>query len=282
MIFASDLDRTLIYSEKFLKDYPHPVKIVEEGRYTSAMTIRAAELLLAIAGLTTFVPCTTRTIEQYQRINFFRQECRPKYAVVSNGGNLIVDGAVDSAYREKVGREMEDSCLPAAHLLKEFQGVCAGGWAAPLKCADELFYYCIVDPLAIPAELKQFGLWVSEQNWQMSLQGGKLYFVPKVISKWSALRKIKEITGEDMVMAAGDSLLDLPLLINSSYAVFPAHGEICEHIEKLTHKNPEGMSAYKTKASGLLAGEEILEILLAWGSRGKQGGGSRGTVLVLP
>jgi hypothetical protein len=263
MIFASDLDRTLIYSEKFLKDYPHPVKIVEDGRYTSAMTARAAELLLAIAGLTTFVPCTTRTVEQYRRINFFQQECLPKYAVVSNGGNIIVDGAVDPEYRSRVGRELEDACLPAPHLLQEFQKVCSGDWAAPLKCADELFYYCIIDVLAIPAELKHFGLWVSEQNWQMSVQGRKLYLVPGVISKWSALEKVKEMTGQDMVIAAGDSLLDLPLLKNSNYAVFPAHGEIYEHFNQLTCNNPGNISdAYKTKASGLSAGEEILDILM--------------------
>ena len=260
MIFASDLDRTLIYSEKYLLDFAGPVKAVEYGKYTCLMTERAVVLLKELFTVLTFVPCTTRTIEQYQRIQFFKEEYVPRFAVVSNGGNIVVDGVVDFNYREDIERRLHNSCLPESELLKEFAQIASTEWANKLVNADGLFYYCIVELVKLPRnEIDSFAAWAFEQNWEVSIQGRKLYLVPRVVNKWSAVERIKELTGEQFVFAAGDSLLDLSMIKCADYAVYPAHGEIYENFGETMSINSGCLAVKATKVSGLAAAEEILE-----------------------
>ena len=259
MIFASDLDRTLIYSEKFLSDFTGLVKAVEYGKYTSLMTERAVGLLKDLYNILTFVPCTTRTIEQYQRIQFFKEEHVPRFAVVSNGGNIIVDGVVDLDYRENIVRSLQNSCLPESKLLMEFKKIASNEWVNKLINADGLFYYCIIDPAKLPRnETDSFAAWAFEQNWEVSVQGRKLYLVPRVVNKWSAVERIKQLAGEHIVFAAGDSLLDLSMIKCADHAVYPAHGEIYENFGG-TLSSYGCLAVEATKVSGLAAAEEILE-----------------------
>ena len=257
MIFASDLDRTLIYSEKFLESFLGQVKAAETGQYHSYMTETAAELLKYIAGKLLFVPCTTRTIEQYLRIDFFQTALKPDYAITSNGANLIIGGVVDKGYKETMNRLLMHHCAAGYDILKEFNRLGSDVWAQPLRNADEVFYYCIIEREKIPLkELDSFCNWARGQNWEVSLQGRKLYLVPKVINKWTALKRITEMTGDHRVVAAGDSLLDLPLLQGADYAFIPAHGELYEQLECLLD------NWLFTESSGLLAGEEILQAVI--------------------
>ena len=259
MIFASDLDRTLIYSEKFLSDFTGSVKAVEYGKYISWMTEKAAGLLKELFNVLTFVPCTTRTIEQYRRIQFFKDEYVPRFAVVSNGGNIIVDGVVDSDYRKNIEKNLHNSCLPESKLLKEFEKIASNEWANKLINADGLFYYCIVDRVKVPRdETDSFAAWAFEQNWEVSVQGRKLYLVPRVVNKWSAVERIKQLAGEHIVFAAGDSLLDLSMIKCADHAVYPAHGEIYETFGEIL-SNSGCLAVKATKVSGLAAAEEILE-----------------------
>jgi len=257
MILASDLDRTLIYSAKFLEGFSGRVKAAETGRYYSYMTETAAELLKYIAGRVLFVPCTTRTIEQYLRIDFFQSALKPAYAITSNGANLIRGGVVDTGYRDMVSRLLNHRCAAGHDVLKEFDRLAGDEWAQPMREADGVFYYCIIERKKIPSkELAAFGNWAREQKWEVSLQGRKLYLVPQVINKRAALTRVIEMTGENSVIAAGDSLLDLPLLQGADYALIPAHGELYEQLECLQE------NWLLTASSGLPAGEEILQAVI--------------------
>lgn len=258
MIFASDLDRTIIYSDKFIKDFPGSVWVVERGKYNSYMTERAAKILKDISRMVIFVPCTTRTIEQYQRIQFFQQECIPKYAVVSNGGNLIIDGIINNDYRKDVKKKLYHGCLSYHDLLQEFYKLSPDKWANSLRNADGLFYYSIVDRSKIPvSELTCFADWALSNNWEISLQGRKLYLVPKVINKGVAIEKILELTGTNIIISAGDSFLDLPMLRRANYAICPAHGELYENRYSLK------LDFNFLNTSGILASEKILEKVMS-------------------
>lgn len=277
MIFASDLDRTLIYSSKFIDDYPSPVKAVETGDYYSYMTATAAELLKDLAGKVLFVPCTTRTVEQYRRIGFLQNEVPCRYAVTSNGANLLVNGVPDAVYRAGIMRDMTGECASGPDILKGFGRLSGAGlWNAPMRHADEAFYYCIVERDKIPLqELADFSNWAGGKNWRVSLQGRKLYLVPRVVNKWSALQRVAQMTGGNhRVVAAGDSLLDLPLVQGADYAISPAHGELYEQYSVSRRcayndgqSNPKH-GLYKqaqwvfTKSTGIAAGEEIIRTVL--------------------
>lgn len=257
MIFASDLDRTLIYSDRFLQDYAGQAIAVESGKYFSYMTGRSADLLKAIASRAIFVPCTTRTVEQYQRIQFLKDVLTPGYAVVSNGANLLVNGVLDTGYNKKILQEVVIKCMACEDILKEFAKLANGQWAQPMRNADGVFHYCIIDRDKAPLqELTDFSSWACEQKWDVSVQGRKLYLVPQVINKWSAIKRVLDITGDGGVIAAGDSLLDLPLIRGAGLAISPSHGELYELF---------GISGdwLFTKSSGIIAGEEILEKVLA-------------------
>lgn len=257
MIFASDLDRTLIYSPQFLQNYSGQTVAVETGKYYSYMTKPAAGLLQDIARQAVFVPCTTRTIEQYQRIQWLQKQVTPPYVVLSNGANILLDGVPDIEHRAYIARALQTDCLAGEEMLKAFHQISGGGWVQSMRQADGVFYYCIIDRDKAPLrQLRTFGAWAAEQQWSVSMQGRKLYLVPKIINKWQALKRIVEMTGEKQIIGAGDSWLDMPLLEAADYAILPAHGELYEQL------GSRQAGWHITNASGLAAGEEILRLVI--------------------
>lgn len=263
MIFASDLDQTLIYSPKsfrlLLGQPVVPVSSVEiyEGRQISFMADHVIGKLEKIASHSLFVPVTTRTIAQYRRISLFQEKIIPAYSVMSNGGNILRNGVVDEGWQRQVQLKREQLCLSPQDLLAGFMEIHHESWAAPSRMADELFYYCVVEREKIPSqELESFALWAEGQGWQVSLQGRKLYLVPQVVNKWTAVAHIRELSQEKGVIAAGDSLLDLCMLQQADYAMVPCHGELWDRYSSgiLLMENIKF-----TKQAGILAADEILD-----------------------
>ena len=87
-IVACDLDRTLVYSAKALAlagaDADAPVLLVAEvydKLPLSYLTVDAVALVQEMHRVATFVPSTTRTRAQYERI---RLPIDPQYAVTTN------------------------------------------------------------------------------------------------------------------------------------------------------------------------------------------------------
>lgn len=263
MLFASDLDQTLIYSPRsfrLIPGEPMPASSsieIYDGRDISFMADSAVAKLRKIASQSIFVPVTTRTIDQYQRISLFCENMIPAYGVTSNGGNIIVDGAVDPTWREQVAMNMAQICLCPEDMLASFNEVHHESWAGPVKMADGLFYYCLVERDKVPlTEIESFALWAKQQQWNISLQGRKLYIVPQVVNKWAAVAYIKDILQEKLVVAAGDSLLDLCMLEQADFAIAPAHGELWD----LYSQGQLPVQNIKfTKRAGILASNDILD-----------------------
>ncbi|TGE37917.1 haloacid dehalogenase [Desulfosporosinus fructosivorans] len=262
MLFASDLDQTLIYSHKTFisKEIDEQIRPVErlDDRFISYMTQNALNALKEIAQKALFVPVTTRTKLQYQRINFLSYGITHQYAVTSNGGTIFSEGVEDSDWSRLV-IEGRDKCLAAQDLIKKFEEISHSSWVLKDsgKMADELFYYCLIDREKIPVtELAAFKLWARENNWELSIQGRKLYLVPLNVNKKAAILYIKEKEGISCVVAAGDSLLDLDMLKAADLGLAPAHGELYSlHIQ-----GKSGLEKIKfTQKSGIEAAEEILE-----------------------
>lgn len=263
MLFASDLDQTLIYSVRafrLLPDHnPPALSAVEtyDGRDISYMTDQAIKHLLQFASRASFVPVTTRTIEQYQRISLFRDVIPSVYAVVSNGGNVLVNGMIDQGWNQRVKSNISKMCMCAQDILSQFAEISHSSWAGSLKLADDCFHYCIVERENIPTEeLTSFSLWAKSQNWNISLQGRKLYLVPAVVNKWDAVLYVRNLLEEKMIISAGDSLLDLCMLERADYAIAPKHGEVWESYSKGMLPS---LSVQFTNQAGILAAEEILD-----------------------
>lgn len=263
MLFASDLDQTLIYSPKSFRLLPGEtmpaVTSIEiyDGREISFMADSAIAKLKKIASQSTFVPVTTRTIDQYRRISLFREQVIPTYGVMSNGGNIIVDGVIDQTWYGQVAMDMAQLCLCPEDMLASFNEICHESWAGPVRMADDLFYYCIVERDKVPLnDIESFALWAGQQKWNVSLQGRKLYIVPQVVNKWAAVAYIRNILQEKLVVAAGDSMLDLCMLEQADYAIAPAHGELWD---RYSQGQLPIQSIQFTKRAGILATNDILD-----------------------
>lgn len=264
MLFASDLDQTLIYSHRTvlsqdIEEQMRPVERFEE-RFISFMTQNALNMLRKISQRVLFVPVTTRTKLQYQRINFVSYGITHQYAVTSNGGTIFSEGVEDKDWSLQVSQG-RDLCLAAGDLIDAFRKIAHPSWVIKDsgKLADNLFYYCIIEREKIPlADLAAFKLWASARNWELSVQGRKLYLVPRNVNKKAAIQYIKEKEDLKSVVAAGDSLLDLEMLRAADLALAPAHGEIYA-------RSLQGISGLEkirfTHRSGIEAAEEILKVV---------------------
>ena len=261
MIFASDLDRTLIYSKRsFLlgNDRLPPVRLIETigEKEISFMTEKAISILEQLVWQLTFVPVTTRTIEQYQRITLFQKELVPQYAVVSNGGIVLLDGKPLPEWTRYVKQRINQHASPFTDILNYLEGPQPDRFLrSSLRLMDQLFYAARIDPNSLPHdELPSFREWLKKEGWDLSIQGRKIYFIPSVVNKWEGVSFVKEQIGAKQVIAAGDSLLDLDMITQANYGIAPSHGEIYE----LLHQE---LTIPFTQQKGLLASEEILQFV---------------------
>ncbi|WP_051286867.1 HAD family hydrolase [Paenibacillus taiwanensis] len=262
MLFASDLDQTLIFSHRSMGqvrlDELVPVERYE-GRIISYMSHTSIERLRKLTNEVEFVPVTTRTVEQYRRIFYLADLCRPKYAITSNGGQLLVDGKPDEDWAQQIRLTLRD-CSEAAEVKARFDELAHPEWVVDTAFADELFYAIRIHRDKLPlTELESFRVLLNSLGWKMSIQGRKLYLVPDGICKGRALSHVAQLLGCSHLAAAGDSLLDESLLQAAHFAIAPRHGELFRH-----YGAADPSSFTFTDQSGLAASEELLVRVQSW------------------
>lgn len=255
MIVASDLDRTLMYSKRALEELGRPenqsLKPVEihEGQWAGYMTEAAFSLLQQLNKHCLFIPVTTRTTEQFKRFVIFEKEIPLTYAITSNGANILYKGEPLKAWSEQLLINLKSQSAHQDELLAALKKEgCQfdGQW----KHAENLFFYYLLNSLPTAQELVSIRQIAEEFGWRTSLQGRKLYFIPKSISKGNALNYICNREGLEAIAGAGDSILDWDFLRLCRIRMVPSHGEL---------KNEIGAAEITlTKKIGVFAGEEIL------------------------
>jgi hypothetical protein len=261
VLVASDLGRTLIYSSAALAltmpDARAPRLLcveVHEGKPLSYLTETAARLLTELADTALFVPTTTRTRKQYLRINL--PGPAPKYAVCANGGHLLVDGVCDLDWHRRVTERLAGECAPLAEVREHLLRTADPVWVRKHRVAEDLFAYLVVERDLLPEDwVKELGAWAEQRGWTVSLQGRKVYAVPQPLTKSAAVREVARRTGADLVLGAGDSLLDADLLLAVDRGWRPGHGELAD-----TGWTAPGVSALPER--GVLAGERIVREFL--------------------
>ncbi|TFE22833.1 HAD family hydrolase [Cohnella luojiensis] len=259
MIFACDLDQTLIYSRNSMglvdADDLVPVES-NDGEYRSFMTRAAYSNLQYLSEQILFVPATTRIYEQYERIFGLREGIQSKYAIVSNGGKVLIDGRPDRVWEDQVRRTVRTNCAPSTEIKSKFDRLVAKDCIIKDAYCDDLFYSVIVKRDLLPPDLMpELESLLQGHGWNCSLQGRKIYLVPDHVTKGAAVRYVKELSGEQSVFAAGDSLLDESMLLVADEAMAPNHGE-------LYRKYGSHDRIRFTERSGIRASEDILDVLM--------------------
>lgn len=261
MIYASDLDQTLIYSLRsgkisVIDDRMTPAEMKDEQimSYISNRTLQSLEELSSKA---LFVPVTTRTIAQYKRIHIFQRQLQPKYAVTSNGGNILIHGVPDVVWNEAIHRRVEAESAPADDVKRLFERIATPEWVVGGSLCDGLFYSYRIHREHMPQkDVEELTHTLRDLGWSTSIQGRKIYFVPVGVNKRDAIIHLKQMLGLTTIIASGDSLLDQCLLDAADYAIAARHGELYKQQEM----QPSGIYSF-TEASGIYAADEIVDFV---------------------
>ncbi len=214
-VFHVDLDNTLIYS------YKHDIgekKIAVEtyqGREISFVSQNTYAQLQALKNKILIVPTSTRSIEQYKRIDLHIGKIT--YALVCNGGVLLVNGEKDLSWY-KVSKAMMEESLPAleyAHTLltKDNRRTFELRWIEDLF----LFTKCehsekVVNELRKILDTKKVNVFCNKE---------KVYVIPIGLNKGKALQRFREYIHRDKTIAAGDSEFDIPMLEAADIGIVP-------------------------------------------------------------
>lgn len=232
--FCSDLDNTLIYS--YRRDIGNEKILVEtkEGKELSYMSKVSYELLQKITKTVELVPLTTRSLEQYNRINFGNQ-VKIKYALVANGGILLEDNKINEAWlkdSKEMIRSSEEEMEKGIQLLKKDKNVCF-----EIRKVDEMCVFTKSDN--VEETIQRLKEELDEETVYISSVGVKVYIFPKILDKGTALKRFRDYVGEENhFVSAGDSSFDVPMLLAADIAFCPKSLELPEKnsITKLDEK----------------------------------------------
>jgi hypothetical protein len=250
----------MIYSRNaFSATSEVPMVCVEhlEGAPLSFMTTAAALRMQTLTEPAAVIPTTTRTIKQFNRIQLPGAPWR--YAITSNGGNILVDGVPDLRWRIDIDDKVRANGATLSEVVTELRARMDDSWVTKFRVADDLFCYLVVKPKAVPdGFLAEWDDWCRARGWSASQQGRKIYAMPTAVCKSIAVREVRrrlmnsgELSHESKTLAAGDGALDADMLRAADSAIRPRHGEL----ETLNWTHP---NLTITNASGIMAGEEII------------------------
>lgn len=184
----------------------------------SFMTLQALEKLRIVNEHKdiVFSPLTTRSLEQYQRINFFENKSA-KLAFCANGGILLENGVVNKKWYDE-SMSIAGECIgefnTGIRYLENDKNV-----YLDIRVVDGLFVFTKSSlPLITKAYLKEI---LDDKKVTVYNVGDKVYIFPNILNKGLAIKRIKKIYNFDTVICAGDSDFDVPMLREADVALCP-------------------------------------------------------------
>lgn len=210
-----DLDNTLIYSYKH--DIGNDKRNVEiyQNREVSFLTGTTYRNLKKLREMLLIVPTSTRSIEQYNRIDLGIGDI--PYALVCNGGVLLVKGEREPSWYQTSLQMIQESLptLDAAwHFLekdphRKFE----------LRFIENLFLFTkCCEPESVVTELEEL---LDTDMVEVFYNREKVYVVPRKLSKGTAVERFREYLPADRVIAAGDSRFDISMLRAADMGIAP-------------------------------------------------------------
>lgn len=209
-----DLDNTIIFSHRKELNTSKRVAEMLNGVEQSYITQRTFDYLSSCRAIS-FVPVTTRTKQQYERVRHTIDSFNCKYALILNGAILLTDGNVDSEWcneSKRIAKESAADMERAAKLLMQYLGV-------PLVyCDDYLIYTSVQEPQAI-AEMLRGDMGTSQIN--IFYDNRKVYCAPISMSKGKNISRFKKRFEAGITIGAGDSETDISMLENVDLPILP-------------------------------------------------------------
>lgn len=253
-VVLADIDGTLVHSRRKCADIRGAVVAeVYDGRDVGFISPTGWNLLAELQALSVFVPATARTISQYSRIRF---PSVPPVAVVAAGGVILVDGIADPVWSAAT-QEIVDSTSATVEQVVAQLGTLPV--AEQPRNGDGCFG-CV--KVVEGSDISDFERWCSERDWRVVRQDERIYVLPRQLSKAAALPRLAEIVGARPVMALGDGLMDVEMMLVVEHRISPAGGAIWQadpHIATAA----EGLGLTATEAVLRLANDCLRRIKAA-------------------
>lgn len=241
-VFFTDLDRTLIFSYRSDPGIQAAglarTAEIYQGREISFMTQRTHTLLQEINRRLLVVPVTTRTREQYQRIDLGIGAL--SYALTCNGGVLLNNGIPDEAWYEESCRLAQDSCMELEKSIRCLEK--EESRTMEVRFIEQLFVFTKCGSAeSVTAKLRQK---LDGKLVDVFHNGEKIYVIPAKLNKGTAAARFLKYTGNRVSYAAGDSMFDVPMLEQADAAAVPADFQQmhrlrgAHHVCKMAGKRP--------------------------------------------
>ncbi len=210
MLFVCDLDNTLIHSYKKRNMGDICVEI-RNGKELSYMTAENYKLLAKVVTMCKFIPLTTRSLEQFRRIDF---GFVPKYAIVANGAILLKRGEIDDEWMQQ-SRALVSTPLPA---LTENE------YIYDIRYVDDFFIFA--KSTQVDKAVAYLKTMITDERLLITGVANKVYVFPKLLHKGTALNRMRLLLAKSdekkpFCLAAGDSNIDIPMLNNADMALYP-------------------------------------------------------------
>ena len=206
-----DLDNTIIFSHRKTLDVPKKVAETLNGREQSYITEKTYRFL-SMCRKFCFIPVTTRTIEQYERLKIFSENV--KYALLQNGAVLIKNGMIDEEWISGSRRLVKDS---AGEMKRVIELLTAED--AAIKHRDEfLVYASALDPQKIANQIKSA---VDTSLLQIFFDSRKVYCAPHAITKGNAVVRLTNKLQPELTIGVGDSSNDISMLESVDLPIVP-------------------------------------------------------------
>jgi hypothetical protein len=188
-----DLDCTLIFSHRYEIGEKIVVEFLKE-KEQSYMQKHIYEMFKEVGK--NIIPLTSRTITQYNRIAF---PTMPGYALIDNGGILLVNGKIDEDWKNETIRSTSDDInnmkLIEARLSNYGEIIWQDGLVIFLKLRNEEDTNDVIDLV------KEYDLLFFEH-------GSKKYICSMFMNKGMAVKRFKEKFQVKTTYMAGDSMVD--------------------------------------------------------------------------
>lgn len=219
-----DLDGTVIFSYRYFIEN----KVLVEkynGKELSYMDADAYQLLQAMPK-EEFVPVTSRTKEQYERIVFYKDGGFPLFALVDNGGILLVDGREDKSWTEETMTWIDTDTILLKRLACDFEHY------GTIKMQDQMILF--VKPFSKEDEIFIKKMVGKNPQLQIFWHGNKLYICSAKLTKGYAIRRFRKRFQTDYAVAAGDSFVDCTMAEETEKSFYS--NEWKEFFEHMAHK----------------------------------------------
>ena len=168
---------------------------------------------------TEIIPVTTRTKAQYDRLSELTAKLGVRYAIICNGGILLENGEIDrqwlSETYELIGNAA-DELRKATEKMKSLS-------VREVHEIEDIMIYTVTDvPEAMKASLTET---LDTQLVTVFSDNRKVYCIPSVINKGSAVRRFNARFGYCRNIAAGDGVQDIPMLEAADMPICAAENE---------------------------------------------------------